>query len=144
MKTITKYIANDNTEFYEEDKCRAYEAACAEIERIMAPLGQIPNLPACGFENGAGYLQHDKDVARAARRSLLEIANRLMPHNWFVQAITDETVHPSWPGRMISEMGNRSLDRAWSRFNCMTPDFREYGQPYYASHPEAAKNVRLN
>ncbi len=143
MKEIIKYVADDGLEFDDRAKCESYEAICARVQSLMSRLPAKPELPGCGFENGGGYVQHDPEVARAVRRGLLEIANEIMPHHWFTQSIEDETVHPSWPGRMIGEMSERCLSSAWQRFMCMTPDFREYGQPYFASHPQEAKDICL-
>jgi hypothetical protein len=52
-------------------------------------------------------------------------------------------MHPSWAGRLIGEMSQKCVWQAWRRFECMTGDWREYGQPYYANNPGAAKDVRL-
>lgn len=143
MKEVTKYLADDGLEFNDRAQCERYEAMCANVAALMSKLPAKPDLPGCSFENGGGYVQHDPAAARAVRSGLLRIANEIMPHKWFDQSIADETVHPSWAGRMIDEMDQRCLSRAWHRFMCMSADFREYGQPYFASHPEEAKDVCL-
>jgi hypothetical protein len=140
MKAIRKYQAEDGSEFNSEADCIAYEALCAEIDEVMATLPPRPNDDGCGFSNGHGYLQHDRVQFIRARTALLHIANRLMPHKWFEQALADETIHASWAGRLISEM-SRPLDRAWSRFMCIDDRLREWGQPYYAAHPEDAPEL---
>jgi len=144
MRVVQKYIADDGLEFSDEAACARYESVCAEVEQIMATLAAVPDLPSCEFANGAGYLQHDPATAKAARTALLAIANRIMPHKWFEQSITDESVHPSWAGRLIGEMNEKCMWKAWRRFECMTPDFREFGQSYFVSHPGEAKDVCLN
>jgi hypothetical protein len=144
MKTITKYLSDDGMEFCDEQKCIGYEALCKEVAEIMATLVPKPKLPGCGFENGDGYLQHDPAKARDARMALLKIANTIMPHKWFEQSMADETADASWASRLIDEMTEKCLRSAWYRFACMTADYREYGQPYYANNPSQAKDVCLN
>lgn len=144
MKSITKYVSEDGVEFDNEQACAAYEKTCAQVRAVMAPLGIKPDLPGCGFANGDGYLQHRPTVVASVRADLLAIADSIMPHRWFKESAADPSVHPSWAGRMIDEMQGKCLREAWYRFMCMTPDGREYGQPYYANNPDQAKDVRLN
>lgn len=140
MKPITRFLADDGSEFGSEESCRSYESVCADIRAIMARLPAIPDLPSCEFANGAGYIQHDPMTAREAQNDLLRIARQIMPHKWFDETLANNA-HPSWAGRLISEMNNRALYSAWQRFMCMSADFKEYGQPYYATHQDEAKNV---
>jgi len=144
MRVVTKYISGDGREFLDYVECQRYEDLCAEVARIMSRLHSKPDLPSCGFENGAGYVKHDPAIAGEVRIELLKIANKLMPHHWFEQAIASNDIHPSYPSRLIGEMSERCLSRAWHRFACMTHDFREFGQPYFASNPGSAKDVCLN
>lgn len=41
MKSITKYQADDGTEFATESDCLAHEALCAEIAEIVARLNPL-------------------------------------------------------------------------------------------------------
>jgi hypothetical protein len=144
MKAVTKYIADDGLEFSEERACVSYEALCLEVAEIMGRLAPRPNLPSCSFENGAGYIQHDPKVAREAKVAILKIANGIFPHKWFDQSIEDATVDSSWAGRLISEFSQKCVYKAWDRFQCMDKQFREFGQPYFALHPEQAQDVCFN
>jgi hypothetical protein len=144
MRVVTKYVSDDGREFLAAPECIQYEALCKEVDEIMAPLGMRPDLPGCGFENGDGYLQHDPVVVAKVRNALLKIANTIMPHKWFDQSIADHNADPSWAGRLIGEMSERCLVRAWNRFSCIGAGAREYGQPFYAAHPERVKPVCLN
>jgi len=145
METITKYKAFDGREFIDADECAKYEAVSERIINTVAQLGEQPELPGCGFANGDGYLQHEEETFMRVRNGLCEIAYEISPHRWFKETIEKGLeAHESWAGRIISEIGNRSLDKAWHRIACTDSQFREWGQPYYASHPEQAKQVRLN
>lgn len=144
MRVVQKFVADDGLEFADEAKCVKYEAMCKQVTEIMATLAPIPDLPSSDFVNGAGYIQHHPATAKAARAALLTIANTVWPHTWFEQSIADDSVHSSWAGRLISEMNEKCLRHAWARFDCMTSDFREYGQPYFANNPDRAQNICLN
>lgn len=144
MKAITKYVSDDGREFTDEAKCVAYEVLCAKVAAIMSKLDPIPDLPSCGFANGGGYLQHDPVIAAEARIALLVLANEVMPHRWFAETIANPDADSSWASRMIGEMSEPCLWKAWSRFGCMTKGFREYGQPYFRLNPSEAKNICLN
>jgi hypothetical protein len=144
METVQKFISDDGREFLDRDQCVSYEALCKEVAEIMSKLAPIPDLPSCGFANGAGYIRHDFVAAQQARRAILRLANSVMPHKWFEQSIADHSTDPSWAGRLISEMSEKCIYQAWYRFSCMTKDFREFGQPYFARHPEEAKDICLN
>lgn len=144
MHAIQKFVSDDGIEFMSQSACEDYEALSGRISILINHLIPIPHLSDCSFENGAGYIQQDPAMARSVQIELLKIADELMPHEWFKTAMKNDTAHPSWPARLIDEMGHRNLQMAWHRFSCMTPEFREYGQPYFASHPAEAKDVCLN
>jgi hypothetical protein len=75
MEKIFKYKANDGAEFNFKDACLKYEAEAEEIQLIMSELPEKPDN--CGFGNGGGYIQHDKETFISVRTKLLEIAKRL-------------------------------------------------------------------
>lgn len=143
METITKYKSVDGIEFSDEAACAKYEATKAIIDGVMALLPAKPDLPGCEFENGAGFIQHDRETFTKVRRRLLEIANAEFPHKWFEQSMADDNANASWAARLIGEGNNRALDRAWHRIYCTDAELREWGQPYYAMHPNDAKQVCL-
>lgn len=143
MKTLTKYQADDGTEFANEADCITHESLCAEVDALMNLLPQKPDLPGCAFENGGGYIQHDEATFLAVRKGLLEIANRISPHKWFDQSIADPDIDPSWAGRIIGECCP-PVERAWRRIGCIDTRFREWGQPYYRTHPHKAEQIQLN
>lgn len=145
MKKITKYVADDGSEFNSLDECEKYELHCKHVSDVMKGLGETPELPGCGFSNGDGYLQHEEKTFMDVRTKLLEIAKQFTDHKWIQQTIDKGLdAHPSYAGRIIDECTTSPLRRAWYRIMCVDTKFREWGQPYYANYPEQAKNVRLN
>lgn len=143
-ETITRYISDDGNTFYDEVSCRKHELLLAEVGAIMARLPSLPDNEDYKFGNGGGYIQHDVETFMSVRRQLLELANTIEPHKWFTDAIEKGLdVHASWPGRLISDMGG-PLNKAWYRIMCVDKLFREWGQPYYAEHPNEGEQIRLN
>lgn len=144
MKVITKFEADDGTEFYSVDACAEYEKETAEVEAIIAQLVPTPNEDSCEFGSGSGYIQQDGPTFLKVRLELLQFAKRTINHYWIQQAIDDSTVHGSWPGRIIDDCGVRALSRAWYRVMATDGLFREWGQVFYANHPEKATMKQLN
>lgn len=141
MTIITKYKANDGREFLSEFECYNYEAF---NERIKDAMRDWPEHPAgCDFENGSGYFQIPVPMLRACRVRLLDLAAEKTDHRW-IRECYDESKHLSWAARIIDELPYDSLSRAFNRLMCVDSQNREWGQPYFAAHPEAAKNVCLN
>lgn len=142
MKELLKYVADDNTEFTEKDKCIVYETLCDRVKLLMSDLPEHPNT--CDFSNGSGYIQHNKDVVIAVRTKLLDIISEYIDHKW-VQESKELNIHPSYVGRLVGDYDIRPLSSAWSRINCINwTSFREYGQPYYTDHSDQVKDVCLN
>jgi hypothetical protein len=148
MKQITKYAAADGAEFTSADACIAYEALVAEIAEIMRTLPARPRDDGCRFSNGHGCIQHDPAQLAVVRVALLRIGLRYVgdhPNSpkWLQQSIDDPTVHPGWAGRLMDDAAPRPLSAAWYRFMCIDGQGREWGQPYYADHPDQADSQEV-
>jgi hypothetical protein len=145
MQTIIKYKANTGEEFSDQASCERHEALCAEIDALVSRLPPKQKGNGCDFENGSGYIQHEKAVFQEVRTGLLRIGKRLHPHKWIDQALADTTedIHPSWVGRLFDDASS-PLSSAWHRFLCTDKQLREWGQPFYANNPDKAKQVKLN
>ena len=143
MTTITKFKAIDGKEFDTEKECVEYENLIETVKTIMSKLKEKPN--SCDFSNGSGYIQQNQSDLKIVKIQLLELCKKYIDHKWIQQTIDDDTVHLSYAGRLISEYSNlRPIDFAWSRLMCVDSQFREWGQPYFATHPEEAKQVCLS
>lgn len=144
MKQISKYEACDGTEFDNETECRHHEALIAAVGIIMSKLPSKPQDDGCRFSNGEGYIQHDKVILHKVKIQLLELMKKIVNHAWIQQTIDDESVHPSYVGRLIGEHGG-PLNSAWHRFQCIDRQHREWSQPFFASNPEkASKQIQIN
>lgn len=149
MKPITKWQADDGAEFNSQAECATYEVLCREVDGIMARLPVRPDDTGCRFSNGHGYLQHDpaawlsvqRDLARIGRRYFEEQSGRR--HFDYVIDAGKPMVH-TLAGRLVNDGCPAPVWRAWSRLMCVDSRFREWGQPYYALHPDAAEAFPLS
>ena len=141
MEQITKFKAIDGTEFYSENECLDYENLIARVNAIMGKLPVRPN--DTDFINGEGFIQHEKSDLITTRIAILEICKEYINHKWVQQTMDNETVHPSWVGRLLGDYGIKPLEKAWDRFYCIDNHFREWGQPYFAANPDEGQQVRL-
>lgn len=136
MKTITRYLADDGTEFTEEQACMGHEALCAEVRDLLAKL---PPRPKKGkkaentFLNGRGYIQHDAATIWQVRDGLLRIAQNLTDDVSIKRALGERVcLHPGFVFTAIDQGCPDVVSKAWVRIMCVgSTTFREYGQPYF-------------
>jgi len=141
MEQITKFKAIDGTEFSNKEECLKYELLIERVNNIMALLPPLPKDDGCNFSNGSGYVKHNKATLRNAQIQLLEICKEYIDHKWIQQTIDDETMHSSYVGRLLSDYGIRPLNDAWYRFSCVDDQYREWGQPYFATNPDKGTDL---
>lgn len=143
MKTKTYFVANDGTEHDRQELALKHEKFIADIAQAMNPLGEKYEEKECRFVNGEGYIQHDPADVLKAKTALIEICKTTVPDE-FWNKYTPAEIHPmSYAGRLLDDC-NRFLYRAWYRFMCIDVQGKEWGQPYYALHPEAGTHKRIN
>lgn len=149
MKKITKYQANDGSEWKTKEDAEKRDILIVEVEAAMSPLQ--PNPGTIEFANGHGFVRQDVVAVANVRKNLYAIARRDGVLKWWIDqqkaqhGQTDEglmAVHPSWFSRML-DGAHRPLDRAYSRLCCIDDQYREWGQPYFASHPDKGEQVPL-
>jgi hypothetical protein len=149
MKPLQVWSAEDGARFDTEAECAKYEKLCAKVVEIMKTLRQRPDDKGCNFSNGAGFRQHEKTQFLSVQRALVQLAKPYIGNDKDFKRHIDFAMAAAKPvglcfiSRLISECCPRPLDRAWNRLCCFDDQFREWGQPYYAMHPEAAKQVSL-
>lgn len=148
MKAIQKFVADDGTEFLTEHDARKHEELCQEVWSLMQRLRPVPE--SCDFSNGAGFVQQVPADVLSVQAGLARIAKRYFKRDDVYDRHFDYTINALKPtghtfvGRLIDDGCPRPVSRAWHRIMCISEDFREWGQPYYASHPHEAKQVDLS
>ena len=142
METITKYKAIDGLEFESKKQCVEHEILIEKVDKIMSKLEAHPKEDNCDYANGSGFIQQDESTVKKVRLELLKLIKTKIKHKWIQQSIDDDTIHPSYVGRIVH--GNAPFSKAWYRFMCIDKDYREWGQGYFALHPNEGKQVKLN
>lgn len=140
MKVITKYQADDGTEFNSKLDCMKHEVLCEKIQQIMALLPKRPD--DMEFANGHGYVQHAEKSVIQFRNRLLALMDGQIDHPW-VGETRQGKAHPSYLARLLDDSAS-PLGAAWNRLLMIDKKFREWGQPYYAMHPDRGEQTRLN
>lgn len=151
---VIQYIANDGAVFQDAERCHEYEQLLDRVAPIEKMLETTVDISSCAFANGSGFVQHDPETFEQAKRMLLEIAlerftkSETGPYEWIKTTMerkwSDNSVHPSWAARAIDEVCQQPIKRLYSRLYCTDSTYREWGQPYFADHPEEATQERLN
>lgn len=139
MQQITKYQAIDGMEFNSENQCRDYEELIDLVNKIMSALNPLPKDAGCDFSNGHSFVQQSASTFKLVKSNLLAVIKRFIDHRWVQQTIDDNTVHLSFVGRLVGEGNLHPLSNAWKRLSCIDKEYREWGQQYFAEHPEESK-----
>lgn len=144
-RTVTVFVSYDGWEFSDPVQCLRHEDLQRKIDAIVSRLTKPPE--GADFMNGYGYIQHAPAEVAAVRADLLALARSLDqdPNSSVAAAITGRPVHPSYLTFYFSECSASEFRRAWGRMDSIDSEFREWGQPYFASHPDRARSrVCLN
>jgi hypothetical protein len=142
MEQITKWKSDDGCEFTNLAECMAYETLCTQVDQIMMVFPKRPENDGCSFANGGGFIQLSEEIVKKARGNLLDLIATKIDHKWVMQS-KDMNTHPSYVARLVGDWGIKPFCQAWDRFNCIDPQWREWGQPYYASHPDEGKQIMV-
>jgi hypothetical protein len=126
MRPITKYRADDGSEWDTADCARRRDSLHAAVTAALAGLGTWPAL------GSKAYVQHRAATVRAARAMFAAVARAFEPT--MLAEIPDDW-HPDFGpwGRILSD-GDGPLARAYMRFACIDDAGREWQQPYFTSH----------
>lgn len=108
MKPVTVYEARDGARFNESAKAEEHERYLDARDHALEPLGAAAHDPRCKFANGKGFITH-------TREAVLEAKAR-------------------W-ARTVADFGKDPRDIP-NRLYSIDGRGREWGQPYFANHPE--------
>jgi len=144
MRTILKYIANDNSEWDTPEKAETRDFLIERVNGIMAPLF-VSDAVQRNLEANKGYWQHDLDAVYAAREGIMQICReRGYEGHYPCFKHHGREVHPlSVVGRILSET-DEPLARAWNRFMRIDDQGREWQQCYLAYTATPTDAVCLN
>jgi hypothetical protein len=143
MKEVTKYIAEDGKLFDTPRGCREYEKLCEDLESIMKLLFPTPRDEHCRFANGEGYIQQNEEAVNKCMLEIVKLVPALRAYNPSTFKEDPFKCRHGIIGRILSDMSSPAY-HYWCRFMNMDEDYREFGQCYYALHPEKAVLTCLN
>ena len=115
MKKLTVYESTDKMRWDTEAECLERDRLMEEISWIISKLNPKPEDLLCNFANGDGYIQQDLETVQIVRAEIDDLAVKL----------------GKLDGPLYSPL---------SRLRAIDSQGREWGQPYYAKHPEEAES----
>jgi hypothetical protein len=142
MKTKTIYVADDGVEFTDFTSCANYKELCEIVDFYMRQLPKAPNTSS--FQAGKGYIQHDIATVKLVRNKIIKFLHQACGGTFNLESATNGVLHPSYISYHSDHIKEKCLKNAWYRFQCMTEEFKEYGQPYFCNNPDQAKNFCIN
>lgn len=136
MKTVTRYEANDGSEWTKEADARARDQLIAEVSDVMSVL---PKPPRDALDGGKAYFQHSPANVLAAQAGLARAyLKRWKDCNGHIQWVidADKPAGGTFFGRILSDGDMaRPIWGGWSRIECIDSRFREWEQPYFTRNP---------
>ena len=141
MEEIRMFRASDGTLFSAKEECAGYEKIATEIDRIMSVLPKEPRDGKCHFANGGGYIQLDW---RDLKYVVVNLAYTYLQQNpdsrW--HDMLSGTPTELWRHRqaIARSMQDSQFYSPWYRLMCVDENYRQWGQPYYASNPGTGDN----
>jgi hypothetical protein len=135
MQIINKWVAKDGSEWKTEEDAVNHEIFLDKIEKIESILPE--NHDTSDFVNGHGYVQHSQSDLLKARSMLVDLACEYVYSKLYECDIRSYTF-----GRYLND-NNYHLYNLYYRIVLCIDDntWREYGQPFYALHPDKAYSI---
>lgn len=138
MKAVTRFLADDGSQWDTEAAALKRDALCSHVDEAMKLLRARPD--DADFDNGGVYVQQEMGPWLAAKQRIVDLAFAVTGHSVF--AHNAEDIHArSVAGRILDDTGG-PLAKAWWRFACIDEKWREWGQPYFVSHPNEGARAR--
>lgn len=133
IKVVIKFKASDGSEWATEEEAEARENAIEAVKDLCSLLKPIDHLDG----NGGNYVQHDPAAVKEFKHRLVMMASKACKvpawaENWErVEALSSV-------GRYLNGGTGTIIPviyQAWWRLMKIDSAGREWGQPYYANHP---------
>lgn len=142
MRRISKYLADDGTEFKDPAKCRDHEKLLCRLTRIEAIIGPRPK--DIKYLNGHGYLAHSPKNLKRFKAALYAEALPFISHLPLIgPSNVDLICSIGIVGRWICDCCPQPIYDLWYRLMCLDDRNREWGQPYFAFKPLAGEEFEI-
>jgi len=143
MEEVKRFKSKDGKFFDSVEKCLSHEIDFTAVETVMSLLNPIPEDDHCKFANGHGFVRQDIALIEKCMGVVIKLADIDLKDK------KEEILAHPFPyrnsviGRYLSDSDKGFLYSAWHRFMCMDDSGREWGQPYFTAHPEAAEQFEI-
>jgi hypothetical protein len=142
MKLITKYQADDGSEWSTAEQAQDRDLLCERVSAVMSAWPAHPENDGCEFLNGGGYIQLSEHLFDQVKDQLLDIIKERVDHKE-VEQIRSKKAPLNLVAMLISDCGMGPVNAAWRRLSCVDSYFREWGQPYFASNPDRGQQRQI-
>ena len=139
MQTVTRYKANDGTEFTNAVDAVDRDALLIEIEKANAIMKRAVD-DGCSFTNGHGYIQHTPEEVNQFHIAVAVLI-RLEYNDEHAQTFLK---NPRGIIHRILDDPKCPLGRTMNRVFCIDDRYREWGQPFYAMNPDQGDQVECS
>lgn len=150
MKELTVYVAEDGARFDTRDSCGAHDLLVSRCRDIEAQLRPTPKDDHLEFANGGGYVQQLDAAYTKVKDELLMLYSEHCDYSHSTMRHIDEARRRpcgeagfSMIPRLFDSGDTRPIDRIWHRLVCIDSRCREWGQPYFATHPNEGKQREI-
>jgi hypothetical protein len=134
IEEIKQFKTADGSVFNYLDEATKYNELLGKCDEIEQSLVSRPD--DIEYQNGAGWLQHPEGTKITFSDSIMKLYNE-----WFKK---DDDNITYIVGRIIDDNDIRCLNHLLFRWECMSEEDREYGQPYYSNNPYMAEGEQIN
>lgn len=139
MKVIQQFESLCGKIFNTAEECIRYENISKQVNNILNTLENPDKYnQECQFSNGKGFIQHPHGTRDMLEKEIVRLSNE-----WFNNEEPFINFN-YYLGRCINDSNVSCLNKLSYKLMCIDKLEREYGQPYYASHPNEIKGGRLN
>jgi hypothetical protein len=141
QKVIVEYYqATDGKRFNDEKQASKYQKIVDKVEAFNKTIISRPT--DMNFSNGQGYIQHPPGTYNKVENILVALSNEYLDRDGKSNQFTCMSYVL---GRTLDDSDIYVLNELCTRLMCIDKKTnREYGQSYYALHPEKCKAGKLN
>lgn len=135
IKEIKTYQTDDGCIFSTLVEAEKYDVLLQTCNEIEAKLMTTPE-DDMDFANGTGWIQHPKGSKITLGMNLLNLTNKHFNTSYInLDGMAKKIIHSS----RVS-----CLNHLFNRYTCISNDDREFGQIFFAEHPNKAKGGQIN
>lgn len=126
INTIEVFETGDGKRFEKIEDAKKYNILLKKCDEVTNTMVSVPNYSE--FQNGVGWIQHPERTKSNLEKKIVTLYNE-----WFDPSIKATELNYIIM-RIIDDNSITCLNRLIGRYNCMTEDNKEVGQPYFVNN----------